>query len=102
MTAFERRLIQLEPGDQLHHGEPPWQDAIVIVVAGELAVECSRGERHCFRRGDVLTLARLSVRRAGNSGEVPTRLLAIWRAGAAISSPVSLGHQDRHTEKDHE
>ena len=102
MTAFERRLIQLEPGDQLHDSEPRWQDAIVIVIAGELTVECSRGEHHCFRSGDILTLARLSLRRASNSGAVPTRLLAIWRASAAISSPVSLGHTDRHTEKDDE
>ena len=102
MTAFERRLIQLEPGDLLHHGDPLWQDAIVFVLAGELAVECSEDECHCFRSGDILTLARLSLRRASNSGAVPTRLLAIWRAGAAISSPVSLGHEDRHTEKDDE
>jgi glyoxylate utilization-related uncharacterized protein len=100
VTAFERRLIQLEPGDLLHHGDTLWQDAIVFVIAGELAVECSRGERHCFRSGDVLTLARLPICRAHNSGAAPTRLLAIRRADAATRSPVSLGPADRHTEKD--
>jgi hypothetical protein len=79
VTAFERRLIQLEPGDLLHHGDPLWQDAIVFVLAGELAVECSEDECHRFRSGDILTLARLAILRAGNSGAVPTWLLAIRR-----------------------
>ena len=100
MTAFERRLIQLEPGDQLHDSEPRWQDAIVIVIAGELTVECSRGEHHCFRSGDILTLARLPIRRAHNSGATPTRLLAICRAAAASGSPVSFDTPTRHTDKD--
>jgi hypothetical protein len=98
MSAFARRLIELEPGAVLDHEETLWQDAILFLVAGELNVECSSGENHCFRAGDILTLARLPIRRAHNSGAAPTRLLAIRRR----SSPVSLGPADRHTEKDNE
>jgi quercetin dioxygenase-like cupin family protein len=95
MSAFARRLVELEPGGHLDHRDAQWQDAIVFLLAGELAVECSSGERHCFRAGDILTLARLPIGRAHNSGTEATRLLAIWRA-----SPVSLAPADRHTDKD--
>ena len=79
MTAFERRIVHVEPGARLDCGEPLWQDALVVVLAGELDVECASGERHRFRSGDILTLARLSLRCARNNGPTPTRLLAIWR-----------------------
>ena len=79
MTTFARRIVQLEPGGQLDYREPLWQDAIVVVLAGGLDIECASGECHCFRSGDILTLAHLPVRRAHNSGAGPTRLLAIWR-----------------------
>ena len=79
MTAFARRVVQLEPGALLDHHEAYWQDAIVFLLAGELHVECSSGERHCFRAGEILTLRRLPIGRAHNSGAATTRLLAIWR-----------------------
>jgi quercetin dioxygenase-like cupin family protein len=96
--GFGRRVIELEPGARLDHEDALWRDAIVFLIAGELEVECSRGERHRFREGDVLTLARLPIRRVRGSGATPTRLLVIWR----WTSPVSLPPADRHTEKDHE
>jgi quercetin dioxygenase-like cupin family protein len=79
LTAFERRVVHLEPGARLECREPPWQDALVVVLAGELDVECAGGERHRFRSGDVLTLARLSLPCVRNTGATPTRLLAIRR-----------------------
>ena len=74
-----RRVVDLEPTESLDHREPLWQDAIVFVLAGELAVECPDGDCHCFRAGDVLTLARLPILHARNKGNGRTRLLAIWR-----------------------
>lgn len=79
MTAFERRIVHLQPGARLDCREPLWQDALVVVLAGELDVECSGGEGHRFCEGDVLTLARLSRPCARNNGVGPTQLLAIWR-----------------------
>lgn len=98
--GFERRMIELEPGACIDHDEALWRDAIVFLAAGELVVECSSGERHCFRAGDILTLARLPICRAHNSGATPTRLLAICRAAGASGSPVSFDTPTRHTDKD--
>lgn len=72
-------LVELEPGSALDHDDPLWQEAIVVVIAGELEVTCSRGESHSFCAGAVLTLARLPVLRARNSSAASTRLLAISR-----------------------
>jgi quercetin dioxygenase-like cupin family protein len=82
VIAFVSRTVDLEPGAALDHHEALWQDALVIVIAGELDVECATGERHCFRAGDILTLARLPIGRAHASGVAPTRLLAVWRRTA--------------------
>ena len=78
-TLCARRVIELRPGAALDHEAAAWDDAIVFVAAGELEVECKGGERHRFRQGDILSLARLPILRVHNSGAVPTRLLAIWR-----------------------
>jgi hypothetical protein len=96
--SLSRRVIELQTGVCLDHDDAFWQGAIVFLTAGELEIECSGGERHCFRAGDVITLARLPIRRAHNSGAAATRLLAI----AKRPSPVSRRAADRHTEKDHE
>jgi quercetin dioxygenase-like cupin family protein len=76
---FSRRVVELAPGGALDLRDRTWQEAIVFVTAGELDVESSGGERHRFRTGDVLTLARLPIRGAYNRGATPTRLLAVWR-----------------------
>ena len=98
MSAFVRRLVELEPGAALDHEDALWQDAIVFLVAGEFHVECSGGDSHCFRAGDILTLARVPIRRAHNSGATLVRLVAIRRRAA----PVTLPRAHRHTERDHE
>jgi quercetin dioxygenase-like cupin family protein len=78
-SSFSRRHVELPPGDCLDHDQDFWQEAIVFLTAGELDVEYSSGERHCFRAGDIFTLARLPIHRVRNGGAAPTRLLAIWR-----------------------
>ena len=101
---FLRRVVDLEPAESLDHREPLWQDAIVFVLAGELSVECPEGDRHCFRSGDVLTLARLPIVRASNKGTDPTRLLVIWRRkiAAGDGSRPCPGSLCRTTENPHE
>jgi glyoxylate utilization-related uncharacterized protein len=80
MTAnqFGRRVVELRPCELLEHADEIWRHAIVFVVAGEIEVRCSRGERHCFGSGDVLSLARLP-RASVRSTTADTRLVAIWR-----------------------
>jgi quercetin dioxygenase-like cupin family protein len=82
VTSFERRIVELEPDAVLDHEAAVWQDAIVVVTAGEIELECWTGERRRFRRGEILTLARLPLRRVRSSGKTPARLLAIWRRAA--------------------
>ena len=79
MTALVWRVVELEPGAFLDHGEEFWQDAIVFVAAGELDVDCAAGGHHRFRVGDILTFAGLSLRGARNTGVAPAHLLAVWR-----------------------
>ena len=98
MSAFARRVVQLDRGAYLDHRDAGWQNAIVFLVAGEFHVECSGGDSHSFRAGDILTLARLPIRRAHNSGATLVRLVAIRRRAA----PVTLPRAHRHTERDHE
>lgn len=80
-TSFTRQVVDVAPGCQLDHEAPVWQQALVVVLAGDIVVECGLDERHCFVRGDVLTFARLPLRRVRNEGPYPVRLLAIWRTG---------------------
>ena len=81
-ALFGRRIVDVEPGSSLDHKAALWQDAIVFVATGEIELECSGGERHRFRRGDILSLARVPIRHVHNGGSAPARLLAIWRRTA--------------------
>jgi len=82
-VSFHRRLVELAPGAELDEPETPWDDAIVFVTAGVVELECARGERHSFHRGDILSFARLPLRSVRNSGTAPAQLLAIWRRTSA-------------------
>jgi hypothetical protein len=82
LTLFDRRVIELAPGDILDYCAAFWRDAIVFVVAGEIELECAGGERHRFGRGAILSLAHLSLRDARNSSFDSTQLLAVWRRTA--------------------
>ena len=79
---FGKRTVELAPACVLAYDASSWQDAIVFVIAGEVEVECSSGERRRFHEGDILCLAPFPVRLLRNVSAVPTRLLAIWRLGA--------------------
>ena len=81
-TLFGRCVVDVDPGGFLDHQAALWQDAIVFVAAGEIELECSSGELHCFRGGDILTLARLPIRHVHNGSSAPARLFAIWRRTA--------------------
>jgi len=98
--SFARLVIDLEPGARLDHEACLWQDAILLVTAGEIDVECSSGDRHSFGRGDILSLAPLAIRRVHNSGVAPAQVLAIWRRTAPTGSPVNFREPGRHTDTD--
>ena len=78
-TAFDRRIVELQPGAVLSYEDPSWHDTIVFVTAGAVELECASGERHCFRSGDIVCLAALPLRNVRNAGLTTARLLAVWR-----------------------
>jgi quercetin dioxygenase-like cupin family protein len=78
---FARQVVEVPPRGLLDHQAPVWREALVVVLDGEIVVECNRGDHHRFVRGDILTFARLPLRRVHNEGPHRARLLAIWRTG---------------------
>jgi glyoxylate utilization-related uncharacterized protein len=84
--SFSHYLIELAPGAEVDCDRTCWQDSIAFLLAGELHVECACGESHCFRAGDIFTLAHLPVRRAYSGSAIPTRLLAV-RRGDSTGEP---------------
>jgi glyoxylate utilization-related uncharacterized protein len=82
-VRLDRLVVDLRAGEQLEFAEAIWQDTIVFVVSGALDVQCSRGECHSFRSGDVLSFARVALVAVRGSACGRTRLLAIRRTTSA-------------------
>jgi quercetin dioxygenase-like cupin family protein len=81
-SRFGSRVVELAPNCVLLYDAASWHDALVFVTDGEIEVECACGGRQRFCSGAILCLAPLSVRWLRNTGEVPARLVAIWRQAA--------------------
>lgn len=77
--AFELRVIAIAPGHSRAYEEAEWRDAIVVVERGELELECTRGGRRNFGRGETLLLAGLPLRALHNPGREPVLLAAVSR-----------------------
>jgi uncharacterized pyridoxamine 5'-phosphate oxidase family protein len=75
----QRRVISIAPGDVRPYDESEWRDSLVIVEAGEIALECTRGGRTTFRAGDVLWLVDIPVVRMCNDGVQPAVIVAVSR-----------------------
>ena len=75
-------LVELAPDGLLDEKAAFWQDAIVFVLAGEIELECSSGERHRFVCGGIVSFAHLPLGSVRSSGSEPTTLLAVWRRAA--------------------
>jgi hypothetical protein len=81
-ALFRRRVVELGPEQELRLDADAWRDAIVFLTAGEVELECGRGERHRFGRGAILCLAQLRRGVMRNGGSEPVVLLAISRRAA--------------------
>ena len=79
---FGIRVVELAPNCVLLYDAGSWHDALVFVTDGEIEIECAAGERERFSCGAILCLAPLSVRWLRNTGQVPARLVALWRDAA--------------------
>jgi hypothetical protein len=78
------RVVALEPGARRPFDPTEWDDALVVVEVGELALEGASGRRCRFETGSVLWLADLPLRALCNEGDVTTLLVAVAR-GATVS-----------------
>jgi quercetin dioxygenase-like cupin family protein len=93
-SPFERWTVTLEPGDALPYVEADWHDAVVVVEAGEIELECMGGGRQRFVAGDVLCLSGLPLRTLRNPWPEPAVLVAVARR----RRPMSSGSAGRHNQ----
>jgi quercetin dioxygenase-like cupin family protein len=76
---FDRRAVEIAPFAELDYEPSSWQDAIVFVRAGTIAIDCVGGECARFRDGDIICLAPFSVRVVRNPHTEPAHLLVVSR-----------------------
>lgn len=76
---FLVREVVIEASGSRPYDRGAWADALVVVEAGVLEVECLRGLRVSFRQGAVLHLDALPARTLRNPGAGPLRLSAVSR-----------------------
>lgn len=81
-SAFDVRVVTVEPGRARPYASAEWRDAMVVVEVGSLELECVDGGRERFERGDVLMLAGLPLRALHCGGEVAAVLVAVSRRRA--------------------
>ena len=79
---LDYRVVELPPGGERPYDAAEWTGALVIVVRGEVELECVDGDRPRFAGGAVLWLAGLPVRELRNPGSEPAVLVAVRRARA--------------------
>ena len=89
--AFALRELTLAPGGSHPYDEEEWRDALVVLVEGELHVECTRGGIRRFEPGAVMWLEGLPLRTFHNRGTEPVLLVAITRRAAPSSAGASSG-----------
>jgi hypothetical protein len=83
------RVVVVAPSDRLAYDEADWRDAIVVVEAGAIDLECLGGSRQRIVRGDLLWLSGLTLRALHNPGPEPAVLAAVSRRPEADQSTKS-------------
>ena len=76
---FARRVVAIEPGDELPFVAADWRDAIVLVQGGPLELGCHAGGWRRFDAGAVLCLDGLALRVLRNPGPAAIRVVAVSR-----------------------
>ena len=79
-AGFVRRTVVLEPGTSRPSHDAEWRDALVLLVQGDVDLECAAGGRRRFHAGAVLWLAGIELRVVHNVGVEPVVLLAVSRS----------------------
>jgi len=74
-----RRVVTIDPGAAIAFHDGDWHDALVVVAAGRLEIECIRGGRRSFSRGSVLWLTGIDARLLHSCDGEPTVLISFSR-----------------------
>lgn len=78
-ATFDKRVVTLEPGTSRPYLAHEWYDALVVVEAGEVQLECADGGRRRFAAGAVMWLAGLGLLALHNDGPDAAVLVAVSR-----------------------
>ena len=78
-AGFARHTVVLEPGTSRPSHDAEWHDALVLLVQGDVDLECAAGGRRRFHAGAVLWLAGIDLRVLHNVGADPVVLVAVSR-----------------------
>ena len=76
---FALVAVTIPPGARRPYDADEWRDTLVLVQAGEIELECTRGGHRRFGPGALLPLGSLSLRALYNPGLEPVRLTAVSR-----------------------
>jgi hypothetical protein len=77
--SFDVRMVTIPAGTSLDFDERAWRDAIVVLEAGELEVECLRGGRRSFAVGAMMCLIGLQLKTLHSTGAEAVVLTAVSR-----------------------
>ena len=94
--GFAARHVAIDPGCERPYESTEWSDALVVVEAGELELECIGGTRARFDGGAVLFLDSLPLRTLRNCGRESLLLIAVSRDRPVA---LALGGLIRHTDE---
>jgi len=76
---FRLRAVTIEPGGTRPYRADEWDDALVVVEAGEIELRCEAGGRRRFGAGAIMWLQGMGLAAMHNPGDVPTVLSAVSR-----------------------
>jgi hypothetical protein len=76
---FRLRALTLEPGGTRPYRPEEWDDALVVVEAGEIELRCNAGGSRRFPAGAVMWLQGMDLHALHNPGLEPTVLSAVSR-----------------------
>ena len=92
-SRFRVELLRIEPGGERPYVPGDWIDALVVVEAGELELECKGGSCARFGGGAVLVLHPLPLKTLRNPGGHALLLTAVSRRRSDESEPRLASHQ---------
>lgn len=78
-AQFAVRQVTIPAGGERAYLPREWADALVIVEAGEIELECTAGSRASFPAGSVMFFDSLPIRTLRNRRRRPAVLTALTR-----------------------